>query len=222
MGRPGVHLVSCMPPGYVPWRWLGLSITRRATRVGPPTISCVETSLDSVQLVRLLASRERRRVVAALTLADETLSPRALAQASGLTVREVVDALDRLRTAGLVVEFAGAYELVEAVFEVAARADVGPRAPSQHADQPSEVARVLDTAFRDGKLVQWPAKRSKRLVVLDHLSQHFEIGQRYDEREVNAILKVFNEDVATTRRYLVDEQFLDRSDGRYWRCGGSV
>jgi len=23
------------------------------------------------------------------------------------------------------------------------------------------------------------------------------------------------------RRYLVDEQFLDRSNGEYWRCGGS-
>ena len=70
--------------------------------------------------------------------------------------------------------------------------------------------------------MQWPSKRSKRLIVLDHLAQQFQIGMRYTEREVNDVLRRFDDDVATMRRYLVDEQFLDRSQGEYWRCGGSV
>ncbi len=39
---------------------------------------------------------------------------------------------------------------------------------------------------------------------------------------MNAILRSFDDDVATLRRYLVDEGFLDRSDGFYWRSGGTV
>ena len=80
---------------------------------------------------------------------------------------------------------------------------------------------MLDLAFKNGKLVQWPAKRTKRLVVLDHLAQNFDIGKRYKEAEINDLLKAFTDDVATMRRYLVDEQFLDRGNGEYWRCGGS-
>ena len=84
------------------------------------------------------------------------------------------------------------------------------------------MARVLDLAFKDGRLVQWPAKHAKRLIVLDYLAQHFDIGTRYPEPNVNELLSQFSDDVATMRRYLVDEQFLDRSSGQYWRCGGSV
>ncbi len=74
----------------------------------------------------------------------------------------------------------------------------------------------------DGRLTAIPAKRSKRLVVLDLLARVFEPGQRYPELEVNALLRAFHDDVAALRRYLVDEGFLDRADGVYWRTGGSV
>ncbi len=74
----------------------------------------------------------------------------------------------------------------------------------------------------DGRWSRIPAKRSKRLVLLDVAAQRFEPGQTYSEAEVNALLRAFHDDVAALRRYLVDEQFLDREDGRYWRIGGTV
>lgn len=74
----------------------------------------------------------------------------------------------------------------------------------------------------DGRLVSIPAKRAKRLVVLDLLARVFEPGERYPELEVNALLRAFHDDVAALRRYLVDEGFLDRAEGVYWRTGGSV
>ncbi|MGH9192666.1 MAG: DUF2087 domain-containing protein [Acidimicrobiales bacterium] len=40
--------------------------------------------------------------------------------------------------------------------------------------------------------------------------------------QVNAILRRFHEDVASLRRFLVDEGFLDRASGEYWRSGGGV
>jgi len=74
----------------------------------------------------------------------------------------------------------------------------------------------------DGSLTDIPTRLHKRLVVLDHLAQEFEPGEKYDETAVNTRLRVFHPDVAALRRYLVDEGFLDRADGLYWRSGGSV
>ena len=74
----------------------------------------------------------------------------------------------------------------------------------------------------DGRLEQMPAKRSRRLVVLDQVARMFEPGHRYPEREVNDVLRTVWPDYAALRRYLVDEGFLDRADGVYWRTGGTV
>ena len=92
---------------------------------------------------------------------------------------------------------------------------------------PAEVALRPETIIRtfldgEGRLITLPAKRSKRLVVLDHVAQRFEPGERYPEAEVNQRLRSVHEDVAMLRRYLVDEGFLDRAGGIYWRIGGSV
>ena len=83
--------------------------------------------------------------------------------------------------------------------------------------------RVLAAFFRpDGTLHTIPTKRAKRLVVLDHLAQAFEPGRRYTEAEVSARLEQVHPDYAALRRYLVDDQFLAREGGEYWRAGGSV
>jgi hypothetical protein len=74
----------------------------------------------------------------------------------------------------------------------------------------------------DGSLVSIPTKIAKRLVVLDLVAQEFAVGEVYDESEVNARVRVFHDDVAALRRYLVEEGFMDRRDGRYWRAGGTV
>lgn len=67
-----------------------------------------------------------------------------------------------------------------------------------------------------------PSRHAKRLVVLDHIAQSFEPGERYDEIEVNRRLRRFHDDVAALRRYLVEDGFLDRAAGIYWRIGGTV
>jgi hypothetical protein len=83
-------------------------------------------------------------------------------------------------------------------------------------------ARALSPFVRGAQLVTIPVKRAKRLVVLDWLAQDFEPGRHYTEAMVNDILRVHHPDTAALRRYLVDDGFLDRSAGEYWRCGGSI
>lgn len=80
----------------------------------------------------------------------------------------------------------------------------------------------LQVFTRDGRLAQIPVRHAKRRLLLDWISQSFEPGRRYSEAEVNAVLRALHDDHATLRRYLVDEGFLSRHDGCYWRSGGTV
>lgn len=84
----------------------------------------------------------------------------------------------------------------------------------------SEEAAVLRRFFDGTRLTRIPSQRSKRLVVLERLAQEFEPGLRYAERDVSFTLQLWYPDYAALRRYLVDEGFLTRADGFYWRTGG--
>lgn len=75
--------------------------------------------------------------------------------------------------------------------------------------------------MKGGRLTSIPVQLSKRTIVLDYLAQNFEPGRRYKEKEVNEILARYHEDVAALRRYMVDEGFMEREAGVYWRSGGS-
>jgi hypothetical protein len=83
-------------------------------------------------------------------------------------------------------------------------------------------AAVVDRFIKDGRLVIMPSKRAKLLVVLDRLARDFEPGRTYAETEVNAVLGSYHDDYAALRRYLVDEGFMAREGGVYWRSGGTV
>ena len=86
-------------------------------------------------------------------------------------------------------------------------------------DQDTE---IVGRFVKDGRLVIMPSKRSKLLLVLDHIAQDFELGRTYPEPEVNAVLEGYHDDYAALRRYLVDEGFMTREGGVYWRSGGTV
>ena len=87
---------------------------------------------------------------------------------------------------------------------------------------PGEIERTLRKYFRDGRLAVMPRAGARRQIVLEHVVQLFEPGQRYSEAEVNRLLRPVWDDVAALRRYLVDAALLDRKDGQYWRIGGPV
>ncbi len=84
------------------------------------------------------------------------------------------------------------------------------------------VTKVLRAFVVDGRLKSIPRPGRKRRIVLEYLVAVFEPGRRYPEREVNALLRVWHEDVAALRRYLVEEGLLSREAGEYWRSGGWV
>jgi hypothetical protein len=176
---------------------------------------------DAATIAGLLADDDRRRVVAALVLGATTVDD--VRTTTGLGARRIVEALARLESADLVVRADDrSYLLIGEAFRRAAVAAAPDRPePDPTGDTPEEAAKVLRRFFRGGRLVSIPTQKSKQLVVLDRLAQEFDIGRRYKEREVNAVLRRYHDDFAALRRYLVDEAFLDREAGEYWRSGGT-
>jgi hypothetical protein len=82
------------------------------------------------------------------------------------------------------------------------------------------VRRVLASFVdEDARLVAIPVQRKKRLAVLRWLVEDFQPGRRYTEREVNTIISRRHPDFAALRRYLVDEELMQRDHSVYWRTG---
>jgi hypothetical protein len=80
---------------------------------------------------------------------------------------------------------------------------------------------MLRVFVHDGVVSALPARLAKRRVLLNEVALAFEPGIRYPERQVDDFLRRIHPDHAALRRYLVDAWFLDRSDGVYWRTGGT-
>ena len=178
-------------------------------------------------LLALLADDARLKVVAALALGSSSLA--GVAEATALSVKVVGRAVARLVEGGLVSReravAGGAEDRIllhaERFLEVlqAQSRRTGPT-PEELGATPEQAA-VLRHLLVDGHLSSIPMQRSKRLLVLDFVATRFEPGRVYPERDVNFLIGKLHADYAAIRRYLVDEGFLERRDGFYWRSGGT-
>lgn len=174
-------------------------------------------------ILRALADPERLRIAGALAASDAAAA--ALAETLELPLARVRRHLTRLAAAGVarLQPDKHTYRLDRETLRFAAE-QVGPPRDAGIAlgavNEDEEA--VLRAFFRDGRLNEIPTKISKRRIVLERIAIEFDPGVRYDEREVNAIVGAFFNDHAALRRYLVDEGFLDRVGGVYWRAGGRV
>ncbi|MFQ5967292.1 MAG: DUF2087 domain-containing protein [Acidimicrobiia bacterium] len=143
-----------------------------------------------------------------------------LAESLGVDQKSVLGAVAQLRSAGLLDE--------EGLLDRLTLQELGAALPRPESPASSIVegpwtekeSEVLARFFEGTRLRAIPKQRAKRLVILERLAQEFEPGIRYPERQVNFILQLFFADYATLRRYLVDEGFITRAEGVYWRSGG--
>jgi hypothetical protein len=175
--------------------------------------------VDAGTVAAALADPDRRAVFAAVVLGARTLDD--VVGRSGISGGRAAAAASRLAALGVIVDEGGLAVDGDAL-RSAARAARTRTATSEHDGAPTEHQRVLRNFVRDGRLVQIPTSHAKRMVVLDWLVQCFEPGRRYTEAAVNLIVGQRHPDTAALRRYMVDNDFLDRADGMYWRCGGSI
>lgn len=178
--------------------------------------------MDALDYAKALLDPDRLAVAGLVATRPRPVDE--LAVETGLDEREVLAALAPLVQGGVIAHDDGVYRLVPEALRTLAR--TAPRQPPPDRTvlygMTGDEQAVLARFFRGRRLVELPAQRSKRLVVLERLALEFEPGRRYAEPEVNALLSDFHDDYATLRRQLVDEGFLDRTGGEYWRSGGRV
>lgn len=91
----------------------------------------------------------------------------------------------------------------------------------RHSITQQENEDILNTYFNqglEGPLKEFPKKEKRKIVILRHLIQLFDVQKYYTEKEVNAILQARLDDYVTLRRYLIEYGFMEREpDGsRYW------
>jgi hypothetical protein len=180
----------------------------------------VQRSLDAASIVGLLADDDRRRVLAAIELGHDSFD--AVVAVTGMPAPKVAKAAGRLAEAGLVVQHDGSLRVQSDSFQHAARQALSKPPSTEHDGLPDDERRVLSAFVVDGRITSIPASAAKRRVLLDWLAQDFEVGRRYSEQMVNLTIGQRHPDTAAWRRYLVDEEFLSREAGQYWRSGGST
>ena len=154
-------------------------------------------------------------------LAVEPLTAAQIAERLSLHPARVQRHLEVLGDMGLVKEQDGSYRLDVAGLNALSQRLLADRSKTKldESFEGDEYDRKVlrDYMLPDGRLKQIPSQHKKLLVILRYLAGRFEPGVRYSEKEVNAMLKPVHDDTAALRRYLVDEGFLARQAGIYWR-----
>jgi len=84
-----------------------------------------------------------------------------------------------------------------------------------------ETEKVLTTFFMSidpPVLKTFPPKQKKKLAILKVIVKQFEAGKKYNEKQVNEILRPIFDDYCTIRRYLIEYGFMDRTTNcsEYW------
>lgn len=186
--------------------------------------STVQTNEELLAFFKALADPNRLKILG--LLAAKPHSVEELAAALNLGASTVSHHLARLSEAGLVEARSESYyniyslqasHLEEMSKRLLARENLVKLA--EDVDGEAFSKRVLhDFLTPDGRLKAFPAQQKKYLVILEqHILPVFEFGRRYSEKEINEMLKHFNEDFVSIRRDLIDFKFMARENNIYWR-----
>jgi DNA-binding transcriptional ArsR family regulator len=171
---------------------------------------------------RVLGNESRLKIVGVLAQGETSVSD--LAALVGLREPTVSHHLAKLSEVGLVCRrvdgnthyYALATERLEELSKKVYSSE-GMQAIASPVDASTYERKVLH-AFTDGeKLLQIPATRKKRRVILEWLLADFEPGCDYPEKEVNERLLRHHWDSATLRREFVMNGLMTREQGVYRR-----
>lgn len=188
-------------------------------------ISEEEKIADEVlKFFKSLADANRLKILG--LLAQEDLSVEQLAVMLNLRPSTVSHHLSKLSEAGLVsakaMSYYNIYQFENKTLEAMAQHLLSKENLSAIAvdvDLDAYDRKVVsDYSLPDGQLKTIPAQRKKLEAILGYISQDFELGTRYNERQVNEILEKYHPDTATLRQELIGAGILARSSGgkEYW------
>lgn len=182
-------------------------------------------SEELVTFFKALADKNRLKIVG--LLAERSYSVEELATLLDLKPPTVSHHLARLVEVGLVKShtesYYNVYQLDQSVLQEKARTmftqtELSNVTAGVDADAYDNKV-IKDYTRRDGSLKTLPAQQKKLEAILRYVVKAFDVGKRYSEKQVNAILSRYHEDTATLRRELVGFGLMQREGGggEYWR-----
>jgi biotin operon repressor len=182
----------------------------------------MDSQNEFVTFFKAMADANRLKIVG--LLAKEPMSVEQLAATLELSPSTTSHHLAKLAEVGLVSARPKSYYNIYQ-FEAHTLEKMAQRLLSQEiltlAPPENEGEKILANFFQaDGRLTKMPVAHKKKLAVLTHMLQSFEQGRRYPEKELNGILKRFNEDTASIRREMIGFKLMARENGVYWRIDG--
>src|SRR5688572_1967900 len=174
---------------------------------------------EMLDFVKVMSDPTRLRIIGMLSQGNVTRKE--VAERLELSPKDSLTHLGFLEFIGVVSQVDGAFSLNDDRLAVLAKEKLLEEkqlyVPDEALDEKSK--KVLKAHLNvDGTIRQIPAP-PKLQIILDYLINFFEFDKNYTEKEINTIIKRFNEDTAGLRRDLVDVKMLAReSDGsKYWR-----
>ncbi len=175
---------------------------------------------EVLDYVKAMSDPNRLRIIGLLSQKSATRAE--VAEKLKLSPKDSLTHLGFLEFIGVVTQTDGVFTLNNDKLAVLAKEKLAEARPSfvpaEYWDEKSK--KVLKAYLNaDGSIKQVPLQPAKLRVILEYLIPFFEFDTNYTEKEVNTILRRFNEDTAGLRRDLIEAGLLDReSNGsRYWR-----
>lgn len=83
----------------------------------------------------------------------------------------------------------------------------------------NEEDKIIKNCFdKTGHLKEFPSKEKKKIAVLRYILKNFKQGEKYNEKQVNLVIKRIYDDYVSIRRALIEYGFMDRKDdcSQYW------
>ena len=173
-----------------------------------------QSRLDHLSLLfKALADPARLRILG--RLAERPHAGHELADELALTPPTISHHMRKLLDAGLVHAASEAQSRIYSLRTDALRDLARASSPDDQQGAATENDALIRAFFDGPRLRHLPAARKKRVLVLRRLLEQFEPDRDYPEREVNDLLRLVHDDVATLRRELVDYGFMVRDRGIY-------
>ena len=181
----------------------------------------IETIQNEVlDFFKTFSNAERLKIAGLLGM--EPLSMEKVAERLKIRTAEAYNQLSYLVHSGLVKTDGKVYMLDKDALEALSRrvlANSRPKPSLEEFEGEAFDKKVLsDFLTPEGRLKALPMQNKKLMVILRYVLPRFASGERYSEKQVNEILHSFFDDTASLRRYLVDNNMLQRDKGIYWRA----
>ena len=178
--------------------------------------------LETAKLFKILSDPSRLRIIASLD--KEPMYVELLSERLDLHPSTVSFHLKKLEQAGLVhhekEQYYVMYHLNREPLNLHVMKRLRDISTVNETEEEREQAykrKILRTFMEDGKLISIPVQRKKRMVILEHIAESFEMNRVYPEKEVNMIISDFHFDFCTIRREFIMNQMFVRDNGLYQR-----